>query len=624
MGASRTLAGVAGRIRDEDVALVRERSPIAEVIAEHLTLRNAGGGSLKGLCPFHDEKTPSFNVTPARGFFHCFGCQEGGDVIDFVCKIEHLGFAEAVERLAARAGVTLRYEEGGVTPGRQQGQRTRLLEAHRDAAQFYAGQLDTPDAAPARRFLAERGFDRDAAARFGVGYAPRSWDALVKHLRGRGFTDEELLVGGLARTGPRGLLDRFVGRLLWPISDITGDPVGFGARRLYDDDRIEAKYLNTAETPIFKKSSLLYGLDLAKREISRRSQAVVVEGYTDVMACHLAGVQTAVATCGTAFGEEHVKVIRRVLMDQDESRGEVIFTFDGDAAGQKAALKAFEHDQRFVAQTFVAVEPDGMDPCELRQVRGDEAVRELVARRVPLFEFAIRGRIRPYDLDSAEGRTAARHAGMQIVRGIRDVALRLDYARRLAGWLGLPDPDELVAEARGGLADARPRRGGPAPVDPRDPELLVEREALKIALQEPHLAGDAFDALDPAAFRAAPYAAVRAAISAAGGAANAVTGEVWVAKVRTAAADDTVRRLVAELAVEPVLRPAGMDPATYAGAQQARLEELTVTRRIAEVKSRLQRLSPVEQLELYNRTFGDLVALEAQRRTLRERAMGAV
>jgi DNA primase len=376
---------------------------------------------------------------------------------------------------------------------------------------------------------------------------------------------------------------------MWPIRDITGDVVGFGRRRLHEDDRNPAKYLNTAETPVYKKSTMLYGLDLAKREISRRSQAVVVEGYTDVMACHLSGVETAVATCGTAFGEDHIKVLRRVLMDQHESRGEVIFTFDGDAAGQKAAMKAFEHDQRFVAQTFVAVEPHGRDPCELRQASGPEAVRDLVARRVPLFEFAIRGRIRPYDIDTAEGRTTARRAGMDIVRGIRDVSLRMDYARQLAGWLGLPDPDELVAEARGGLQDTRRRR---VPlVDPRDPELLVEREALKIVVQEPSLVGEAFDVLDAAVFRAPAYAAVREAVAAAGGASGGSPGETWVAKVRDAAADDTVRSLVAELAVESVHWPAGMRRELYAEVQLARLEELAITRRIAAVKSRLQRLT---------------------------------
>jgi DNA primase len=456
-----------------------------------------------------------------------------------------------------------------------------------------------------------------------VGYAPRTWDALVGHLRGLGFTDAELTTGGLARQGQRGgLVDRFVGRLMWPIRDLSGDVVGFGARRLHDDDRIQAKYLNTAETPLFRKSTLLYGVDRAKKEIARRMQAVVVEGYTDVMACHLAGVPTAVATCGTAFGEEHVKVLRRLLMDQNEFRGEVVFTFDGDSAGQQAALRAFAEDQRFVTQTYVAVEPAGMDPCELRQHKGDAAVRDLVARRVPLFEFAIRSAIGRYDLDSPEGRGAARVAGMDVVRRIRDVSRRVDYARRLAGWLGV-DENELVLESGGRVYDAtgvRVRRPAPAP---DDPALLVQREALKVAVQQPELAGEGFDALPAECFIAPDYATIHALVAAAGGCGAATPGRGWVDRLRAEAPDDRTRDLVTELAVEPLRAEADADR-RYAAALLARLEELAATRRVALVKARLQRLNPVEHAEDYNRLFGELVAAETRRRTLRERAIGGL
>src|SRR5690606_24803388 len=326
-----------------------------------------------GLCPFHEEKTPSFNVTPARGYWYCFGCGEGGDVITFIRRLEHLTFTEAIERLAQRAGIQLRYERGGYVPGREQGERIRLLEAHRAAAEFYAEHLSSPEAAPGRRFLSERGFERVDAERFGVGFAPPEWDRLTRHLMGRGFSAAELIKGGLARDGRRGPIDRFRGRLIWPIRDITGDVIGFGARKLSESDD-GPKYLNTPESPLYRKSEVLYGIDLAKREISRRSQAVIVEGYTDVMACHLAGVPTAVATCGTSFGADHIKILRRLLRDQAECRGEVIFTFDGDAAGQKAALRAFAEEQKFVTQTFVAVQPEGLDPCDLRLKHGDAAV----------------------------------------------------------------------------------------------------------------------------------------------------------------------------------------------------------------------------------------------------------
>ncbi len=245
----------------------------------------------------------------------------------------------------------------------------------------------------------------------------------------------------------RGLYDRFRGRLMWPIRDSSGDVIGFGARRIFDDDRIEAKYLNTPETPIYKKSHVLYGIDLARREIARASQAVIVEGYTDVMACHLAGVKTAVATCGTAFGEDHSRVIRRLLQDHDEFRGEVIFTFDGDEAGQKAALRAFEGDQAFAGQTYVAVEPSGLDPCDLRLQQGDAAVRELVARRVPLYRFVLGNVVSRYDLDRADGRIDAMRDASRLVTAIRDRSKVDAFARELAGMVGI-DEHDVVREVR--------------------------------------------------------------------------------------------------------------------------------------------------------------------------------
>ncbi|HEX9031780.1 MAG TPA: DNA primase [Streptosporangiaceae bacterium] len=452
-----------GRIRDEDIELVRSRSPLGEVVGEYLQLRSAGGGSLKGLCPFHEEKTPSFNVTPARGLWYCFSCAEGGDVIAFVRKIDNLGFTEAVERLAARAGIELRYEQGGHVPGQEQSRRRRLIEAHRAAADFYSQQFLTASAAHAREFLAARGFEVADAQRFGVGYAPDDWEATTRHLRGRGFTEDELITGGLAGRGRHGLVDKFRGRLIWPIRDLSGDVIAFGARKLSADDS-GPKYLNTPESPIFKKSSVLYGADLAKRDIAQRRQAVIVEGYTDVMACHLAGVTTAVATSGTSFGEGHISILRRLLMD-DSLRGEVIFTFDGDAAGQRAALRAFAMEEKFVTQTFVAVQPDGLDPCDLRLKEGDAAVRDLVASRLPLYEFAVRAAMSEYDLESAEGRIAALDAAAKIVARIKDHALRKVYAVKVDRWLGLMDEELVlgrVAEHIGRDADRGGARRGRA------------------------------------------------------------------------------------------------------------------------------------------------------------------
>lgn len=617
---------MAGRIRDADVALVRDRSPIADVIGEYVRLRPAGGGSLKGLCPFHEEKSPSLSVRPHVGAFHCFGCGEGGDVISFVQKLDHLSFPEAVERLARRAGVALTYEGGGSAARSTGGLRQRLVDAHRVAADFYAEQLAAAEAKAGRDFLLSRGFDREAAQRFGVGYAPAGWDALTQHLLGRGFRREELVTGGLSRDGSKGgLIDRFHRRLLWPVRDLSGDVVGFGARRLFDDDPVAAKYLNTPETPLFKKGALLYGADLARREIGRRYQVVVVEGYTDVMACHLAGVPTAVATSGTAFGAEHVGLLRRLLMDQDEHRGEVIFTFDGDAAGQQAALRAFGFEERFVTQTFVAVEPSGLDPCDLRLACGDVAVRDLVARRVPLVEFAIRGVLARHDLDATEGRLAALDAAAPLVNRLKDRGLRQRYAVNLDRWLGFLDEEFVLRR----VTEHRSQARAPARLsEPRrdDPVVIVEREALKVALQYPGLAGPLFDTLGTGMFTVPELRAVRAAVTAAGGvcAGLSAAGDVpaWVAAVGVAAPDDDVRTLVTALAVEPILCDHEIDD-RYVAEQLARVQELEVTRRIAELKSRVQRLNPVTETDVFNRAYGELIALEQHKRQLRERGMGA-
>jgi DNA primase len=629
---------MAGRINPDDIVSVRERSSIAEVVGEVVTLRNAGSGSLKGLCPFHEEKTPSFHVTPAKGLYYCFSCQAGGDVIGFVQAIDHLTFAEAVEKLAARSGIELRYEASGATPRGQQGQRTRLIELHREAAAFYADQLGGTEAVTGRRFLDERGFDAAAAARFGVGYAPQGWDTLTKHLRQRGFTDIELTVSGVAKEGQRGLIDRFRGRLIWPIRDLSGDVVGFGARKLYDDDP-GPKYLNSPESPVYRKSQVLYGVDLAKKSIANQGQAVIVEGYTDVMACHLSGVETAVATCGTAFGDEHVKVLRRLLMDADTFRGEVVFTFDGDAAGQKAALRAFDDDQRFVAQTFVAVEPHGLDPCELRQQYGPDAVRTLVDTRVPLFEFAIRSVLSRYDLNLPEARVSALREAAPLVARIKDVSLRPEYARSLAGWLGMDVAPVRDAIARATASSGSPRQHRPAqqapvsasaepprtPSVPRPPandrNLAVERELLKVTLQQPALVGTGFDALGPDVWQHPAYSAVALAIMAAGGAGSSPGGDAWPRTVMAAAPDDTVRSLVTELSVEP-LRVADTPDERYAAEQLARVRERGITRRIGEIRSRLQRTDPAQQDE-YAGVFAELIDLEQQRRRLLDEAMGA-
>lgn len=616
---------MAARIREEDITLVRERSPIADVVGDYVALRNAGGGSLKGLCPFHDEKTPSFNVTPARGFFHCFGCGAGGDVIRFVEQIEHLSFVEAVERLAARAGIQLRYKEGGSAPIRQSGQRARLVEVNARAQRFYAEQLDTAEAKVAREFLASRGFEDAAIRTHGCGFAPGGWDALTKHLLANGFSQKELVAAGVARESSRGgVIDRFHRRLLWPIKDITGDVIGFGARRLFDDDRIEAKYLNTPETSIYKKSQVLYGVDLAKREIAQRHQVVIVEGYTDVMACHESGVPTAVATCGTSFGAEHIRVLRRLLMDQNEFQGEVIFTFDGDEAGQKAALRAFEQDQSFVGQTFVAVEPGGMDPCELRQAKGSAAVRDLVARRRPLFEFALSAELGRFDLDTVEGRARALERTGPLILKIRDRATRPGYARWLAHRLGVSEQDVLtrLSELSRGVPAHNGATRRAARTEEGDPvRLAVEREVLKLAVQAPVLAGPLFDAVDESAFVDQTHAAIRRAIAGLGGVVGASTGPEWVSRVVDELPDLHVRSVVSELAVERLQTQREPDT-RYVSEVMARLQSYAITSQIVAVKSKLQRMNPEEHPEEYARLAGELWALEQYNRGLRDQAVG--
>ncbi|MDK7271359.1 MULTISPECIES: DNA primase [Actinotignum] len=576
---------MAGLIKREDIDRVRAAVRIDDVASQYVALRPGGVDSLKGLCPFHDEKTPSFHVRPNLGRWHCFGCGEGGDVFAFVQRAESIDFVEAVELLARRAGIELHYEGARERrPGEPS--KRRLIDAHRVAVQFYRAQFDTPAAAPARTLLAERGFERAAVDHFECGYAPDSWDALYTHLRSHGFSDREIETAGLATRGNRGLYDRFRGRLMWPIFSITGEPIGFGARRLGEDDR-GPKYLNTPETPIYKKSQVLYGLNLAKKEIATSRSVVIVEGYTDVMAAHLAGITTAVATCGTAFGAEHVKIVRRLLGDGANPAagvvlssgkaygGEVIFTFDGDSAGQKAALRAFGEDQAFATQTYVAIAPDNLDPCDVRLQRGDEALREVIAGRRPLFEFAIRSLIEDLPLTTAEGRSAGLRVSAPIVAGIRDRVLRGEYTRNLAGWLGMDEhvvrqavaeagrqgraqaravleaasehtPGALAAgatqqagvavqpgnapsyqaaaqttgTAQGSAADAGTHRAATLPPvsQLRDPTEKVERAALEIYLQLPAFAARAeMDNLPPHTFTHPVHHAIHSAIRAAGG-----------------------------------------------------------------------------------------------------------
>ncbi|MGB6209254.1 DNA primase, partial [Mycobacterium sp.] len=580
---------MAGRISDRDIAAIRERVRIDEVVGDYVQLRRAGADSMKGLCPFHDEKSPSFHVRPNHGHFHCFGCGEGGDVYAFVQKIEHVSFVEAVEVLADRIGYTITYTGASTSVQRDRGSRSRLLAANAEAMAFYAAALESAEAQPARQYLTERNFDADVARHFGCGFAPSGWDSLTKHLVRKGFEFKELEAAGLSREGRRGPMDRFHRRLLWPIRSSAGEVIGFGARRIFDDDPMEAKYVNTPETLLYKKSAVLFGIDLAKRDIAKGHQAVVVEGYTDVMAMHLAGVTTAVASCGTAFGDEHLAMLRRLMMDDNFFRGELIYVFDGDEAGRAAALKAFGGEQHLAGQSFVAVAADGMDPCDLRLASGDGALRDLVARRTPLFEFTIRAALSEVDLDSAEGRVAALRRCVPMVAQIKDPTLRDEYARQLAGWVGWSDVAQVVGrvreEAKHPTSRAKPRRAVAAQSDavgsdfaalrpdPRDPTLWPQREALKSALQYPALAGPVFDSLTVESFTHPGYAAVCTAVEAAGGTAAGMGGAEWLDAVRPKAPSPAAAGLISELGVEGIRVDDDEKLPRYIAGVLARLQE---------------------------------------------------
>ena len=474
---------MASRVKSSDIEELKERADIVEVIGGYVSLKPASSGSFKGLCPFHGEKTPSFNVRANPAFYHCFGCGVGGDVYKFLQEIESISFTDAVERLAQKVGYELTYEEGAP----ESSNRSKLLELNKLAASYYQEQLASEEALKAREFLVSRGFDASSAATFGIGYAPKGWRNLTDQLTSKGHKLEDLITVGLAMQSDKGGYDRFRGRVLWPIKDANEQVLGFGARKLYDDDE-GPKYLNTPETPVYHKSGVLYGLDLARKEIVKKREVIVVEGYTDVMACHLAGHQTAVATCGTAFGEDHIRLINR-LLGQSRDPASVIFTFDPDAAGQKAALRVYGDSSKFNALTFVAAGPEGLDPADLRKERGDKAITEMLAGKKPLFEFVIRHRISQFPMTDLDSRVAAARAAAPVVADIIDPALRGGYTRQLADWVSLDVADVSALVSGNKQAGVRERvepmrRSEPAK-QPASPQQKHEEQILQVLVQHP-------------------------------------------------------------------------------------------------------------------------------------------
>ncbi len=635
---------MAGRIVNDDVAAVREGARIEDVVREHLALVSAGGGSLKGLCPFHDEKTPSFHVTPSKNLWYCFGCNQGGDVIDFVQRVEQMSFAEAVESLAGRAGVSLRYEPSSGGVGRtsdlnqaDRGQRARLVGLNQQAAAFFAAKLQDGEARVAREFMTSRGFDSVAAQQFDVGYAPVGWDLLTKHLRSTGFKDEEIIAAGVGIKGERGVYDRFRNRLVFAVKDARGDVIGFGARKL-DDSEEGPKYVNSPETMLYKKSNVLYGLDRARRPIANQREVVVVEGYTDVMACHLAGVTTAVATCGTAFGEGHVKVLRRFLLDSPDLPSAVTFTFDGDAAGVKAALKAFDFEQLFASQTYAAVQPDGLDPCDVRVERSDEALRGLIAARVPLIEFVLKATIGEFDLESADGRVSAARAVAPVLGKVRDRALRDEYLRLISGWLGLEVSQVISLVKSAGATGGASNQSATSPRGLSSSKVLsaprpsfskvatpaavnIEREALKAMIQFPAYVGEFLADVDEELFSAEIPAGIAVAVRDEFVARESGNAGPWVESVQARLATNDMVATFKSLFAEPM--QGDVSSPRYCRAVVARLLQNAADRQIEELRGRLKRAEAAGDFTEEGKVFAELLQAENRRRLLSDDAQGA-
>lgn len=432
--------------RDDDIARLRQATDIVALVSESTALKRRGKG-FWGLCPFHSEKTPSFKVDPATGLFYCFGCREGGDVIAFVQKTKGLGFAEAVELLADRAGIQLRASAGG-RGGDAAISRKRLHEAVVVAQDFYHRQLlESPSAAEARQYLASRRIGEADIAKFRIGYAPDRWDTLVTHLRNRGFSDKTLIEAGLAIRSTTGrLVDFFRHRIVFPIADVTGRPVAFGGRSIGEPREGEPKYRNSPTTKLYDKSEALFALHLARKAILESRRAVVVEGYTDVIALHSVGVAEAVATCGTALSVGHVKRLCRSVAPDRFSGAllQLVLVFDGDPAGKAAAERAceqvFSSGEAQMLDVKVVEMPDGYDPAELARV-DEPRMRKLLKEGKPAMQFLIDRVVEGLPLDSPESRVAAARAAMAQLLKHPDPAVREGLVREVAhGPTQLPVP----------------------------------------------------------------------------------------------------------------------------------------------------------------------------------------
>lgn len=579
-----------GRYLDDDINELRERSDIVEVISAHTQLKKAGA-IFKGLCPFHQEKSPSFSVDPAKRLYHCFGCGAGGDVFTFLRQTEGLTFPEAADRLAVRLGMTLRTESGTPPPGG--GGRRRLLEASKMAAEYFAGLLaSSPEAANARRYVQARGFDEADARTWGLGYSPAGRDTLYRRLLAARFSPEQIVEAGLALVTEHGEhRDRFRGRLMFPIADLAGDIVGFGARALGDEP---PKYLNSPETALYHKSKLLFGLDRARKEMARSGQAVVTEGYTDVIALHKVGVTSAVATCGTALGEEHFAVIKRWC-------DRVILAFDADAAGSFASERGFGIDEKVGLQVLVALLPAGRDPADVATGDGAEATQAVLEAAVPLMAFMLESELARHRSDTPEAKARALRSLAAIVAREPNRIVRGEYAFWMARRLCV---DERQVQQE--LSELRRQEDPAAP--PRvvrlSGQVRLEREALALLLDRPQVLGRVQAWLTEDHFTTPEHRQIFRAVLAlpAGGAGS----------VLDALDDEPSRRLAAELA---------LTPPTSSEEEEVflRLEELRLQRQIESLRATLGRLDPGADTPGFDSLFEELMRLESQRRRFDDR-----
>jgi len=587
---------VAGRIRDEDVAAVRERTDIIKLVSGYLTLKKAGHDRFVGLCPFHTEKTPSFGVSPSKGLYHCFGCGKGGDAIGFLRDVEHLEFAEAVERLAKDAGVTLRYEGDTPAERRVASKRQALVRANEAAFELYHRTLlEAKEGEEARAYLDTRGIDREVAAEFEIGYAPGHPDFLLRRLV-KSLSAELLVEAGLALQDQEGnIRDRFRRRITFPVHDLAGKAVGIGARILPGGREDGPKYLNSPETPVYRKAEVLYNLQRAKASATRSGELFLVEGYTDVIAMVHAGVTNTVATCGTALGEGHFRLASRFAQ-------RMVLAFDSDDAGARAAERAFEFVERFPVQPVVLILPEGLDPADFVDQHGGEALRELAAGAVPLVEYMVRRTVGRHDLSTIEGQSAAVAAAVPLLEQLGDPVRQSEYAHLLA---------ELAGVSEGSVVLALEQQRAGRPVEARQAvkrasaQERVEREMMRILARDDVAYRSIAPRLSDEHFRSSRNRQLMSLLRDADGRVSGATAE---------GGDDEVVQALTALALEPL----DGDPLPgYPEEVWARLHEFLLRRRSVALRQELQKMNPVTDPR-YDELFQRLIVADGELRRLRE------